>query len=336
MREMGMRRMIISLFLLSGIIAFGVIGYHKVENMSIIDSLYMTIITISTVGFGEVKPLSVEGRIITMIIIGTWITIGAYTIGNLFRVLVEGELSKTFGRKKLEKQISQLKNHYIICGYGRIGKLICRELQNNDIDFVAIDNDPDAVEQMDKDKLLFIPKDATLEDVLMSAGLMQAKGIVTALRSDADNVFISLTARELRPDIYILARASDESSLLKLKRAGANRVDLPYAIGGKRMAQALVKPAVGDFLDFAVMEMDKNLGLGMEEVLIRENSNLVGKNLIQSNVRQDYGIIIVAIKKHTGEMTFNPVSTEVLYANDTLVILGKKEDLYRMKKKISS
>ncbi|HQO01921.1 MAG TPA: ion channel, partial [Spirochaetota bacterium] len=116
-----MRRMIISLFLLSGIIAFGVIGYHKVENMSIIDSLYMTIITISTVGFGEVKPLSVEGRIITMIIIGTWITIGAYTIGNLFRVLVEGELSKTFGRKKLEKQISQLKNHYIICGYGRIG-----------------------------------------------------------------------------------------------------------------------------------------------------------------------------------------------------------------------
>ncbi|HPB80440.1 MAG TPA: TrkA C-terminal domain-containing protein, partial [Spirochaetota bacterium] len=141
---------------------------------------------------------------------------------------------------------------------------------------------------------------------------------------------------ELRPDIYILARASDESSLLKLKRAGANRVDLPYAIGGKRMAQALVKPAVGDFLDFAVMEMDKNLGLGMEEVLIREHSNLVGKNLIQSNVRQDYGIIIVAIKKHTGEMTFNPVSTEVLYANDTLVILGKKEDLYRMKKKISS
>lgn len=172
MREMGMRRMIISLFLLSGIISFGVIGYHKIENMSIIDSLYMTIITISTVGFGEVKPLSVEGRIITMIIIGTWITIGAYTIGNLFRVLVEGELSKTFGRKKLEKQISQLKNHYIICGYGRIGKLICRELQNNDIDFVAIDNDPDAVEQMDKDKLLFIPKDATLEDVLISAGLM--------------------------------------------------------------------------------------------------------------------------------------------------------------------
>lgn len=196
------------------------------------------------------------------------IMIGAYTIGSVLRMFIEGEISRTFGRRKVEKQIASLKGHYIVCGYGRIGKLICQELAAAGMPFVVIENDPGAIEQLQKERYLFLALDATREDVLKAAGIMQAKGIVTALRSDADNVFITLTARGLRGDIFILARASEESSIIKLKRAGATRIDIPYAIGGKRMAQALIRPAVGDFIDLAIMDMDQELGLGMEEVPI--------------------------------------------------------------------
>lgn len=236
----------------------------------------------------------------------------------------------------MEKQIAALKGHYIICGFGRIGKLICQELAADSIPFVVIENDPVAIEQLQKEQYLFLALDATQEDVLNAAGIMHAKGIVTALRSDADNVFITLTARGLRSDIFILSRASEESSIIKLKRAGATRVDIPYAIGGKRMAQALIRPAVGDFIDIAIMDMDREMGLGMEEVIIRENSKLVGKNLIESNIRKDYGVIIVAIKRHTGTMEFNPDPKAVLHTHDILVVMGKKEDLLRMNSELSS
>jgi voltage-gated potassium channel len=329
----AIRRMSLSLVLILVVIVIGILSYHFVEGMSYLEAIYMTVITISTVGFGEVKPLTAQGRIVTILIIFTWLTIGAYTISNLFKLLVEGEFGKIYGRKKVEKQILKLRDHYIVCGFGRIGKLICRELDENDMDFVAIDHGPTAAEQMERAGILYLSKDATSEEVLMEAGLMHARGIVTALSSDADNVFITLTARGLRPDIFILARASDESSLTKLKRAGANRVDLPYAIGGKRMAQALVKPTVGDFIDFAIMDMDANMGLGIEEMVIGERSHLAGKNLIESNIRGEYGVIIVAIKKAGGVMVFNPSSKEILEMNDTVVVLGRKEELLRLKKK---
>jgi voltage-gated potassium channel len=303
--------------------------------MTFFEGLYMTVITISTVGFSEIRPLSTFGRIITMLIISTGIMIGAYTIGSVLRMFIEGEISRTFGRRKVEKQIAKLKDHYIVCGYGRLGKIISHELASAGMDFVVIENNPAAIEELQKDRHLFLALDATQEDVLKAAGIMHAKGVVTALRSDADNVFITLTARGLRSDIYILARASEESSVTKLKRAGATRVDLPYTIGGKRMAQALIRPAVGDFIDLAIMDMDRELGLGMEEVVIHEASPMVGKNLIESNIRKDYGVIIVAIKKRGGEMVFNPAPSAVLDARDVLVVMGKKEDLLRLNRELS-
>ncbi len=318
------------------VLAFGTTSYHFIEGMTFFESFYMTVITISTVGFSEIRPLSTIGRIITMCIISTGIMIGAYTIGSVLRLFIEGEISRTFGRRKVEKQIASLKGHYIICGYGRIGKLICQELDAAGIPFVVIENDLVAIEQLQKERYLFLALDATQEDVLKAAGIMRAKGIVTALRSDADNVFITLTARGLRSDIFILARASEESSIIKLKRAGATRVDIPYAIGGKRMAQALIRPAVGDFIDLAIMDMDRELGLGMEEVPIRDNPRLVGKNLIDSNIRKDFGVIIVAIKRQNGRMEFNPVSSAVLHPHDVLVVMGKKEDLLRMNSELAS
>lgn len=326
---MDLKRLRISFTLLSATIFLGTMGYYFVEDMSLFESFYMTLITISTVGFSEVKPLTNYGRIVTIAIISTGITIGAYTIGTIVRMLIEGELRKTYGRRKLEKQISTLQDHYIICGYGRIGSLICKELQYHNIDFVVIDNDPSSIERLEKEKIFYLPMDATTEDALLKAGITKARGVVTAVRSDADNIFITLTAKGLRPDIFILSRASQEKNESKLKRAGATRVVSPYLIGGRRMAQVLIRPTVVDFIDIAMM--DKHLGLLMEEYRVKGSSNLIGKNLVESNLRKDFGIIIVAIKKNSGEMIFNPQPNEKLAPDDVIVVLGKKADLERMK-----
>jgi voltage-gated potassium channel len=331
-KDGALKRLQLSFTLLIFTIAFGIAAYSIIEGMSPFNAFYMTIITISTVGFQEVTSLSPAGRVITIIIIITGITIGAYTIGTLFRMLIEGELRKSFGRRKVEKKISELKNHFIVCGYGRIGKLICDELETHGRSFVVVENRPEPIERLEAERVYHYPLDATEEETLVKAGIMKAAGLVTAVGADADNVFISLTARGIRPDIYILARASEPHNEVKLKRAGANKVVCPYLIGGKRMAQVLIRPTVVDFIDIAVME--SHLGLQMEECMIKEGSNLVGKDLVKSNLRKDFGVIIVLIKKHDGEMIFNPQPTEVIEANDLLVVLGKKDDMDRMSKVI--
>ena len=317
-----------AVLMLIGIMAFGTGGYYFVEHMPLFEAFYMTIITISTVGYAEIVPLSQAGRALTVIIIILGITVGAYTIGLLVRAFIEGELTKIVGRKIVQKQISELKNHFIVCGFGRIGRIICNELAADNIDFVVIEQDPAIIEQIESNNYLFLEMDATSEEALLKAGIMKAKGIATALRSDANNVFITLTAKGLRPNIYILARASDENNEDKLSRAGASRVVSPHLIGGRRMAQVLKRPTVVDFIDIATM--GTSLGLMMEEAVVGKNSDLINKNLIDSNLRKDFGVIIVAIKKMDGNMIFNPMPSEIFEAGDVIVVLGKREDLRRM------
>ena len=228
----------------------------------------------------------------------------------------------------MEKHIQKLKDHFIICGFGRIGRIICRELNEDTMDFVVIEQDESAVEQLEKLKYLYLKMDATTDEALNKAGIMAARGLVTAVRSDANNVFITLTAKGLRPDIFVLSRTSDVKNEDKLKRAGANRVVSPYFIGGRRMAQVLKRPAVVDFIDIATM--GNKFGLIMDEAKIRPGSGLIGKNLIESHLRKDFGVIIVGIKKLSGEMVFNPMPSETLEVGDILVVLGKKEDVKRM------
>ena len=325
---MDSRRIRIAFILLFCIIAFGTIGYRIFEGMPFFDAFYMTLITISTVGFSEIKPLSISGRIITILIISTGITTMAYTIGTLLRMFIEGELGRIFGRKKLERNISAMQGHFIICGYGRIGSIICMELQAESIPFIIIEEDPAKNEELEKHGYLYINMDATSEEALTKAGIMSAKGIVTAVRSDAHNVFITLTAKGLRPDIFVLSRASDVKNEAKLIKAGASRVVSPYLLGGRRMAEVLKRPTVVDFIDIAMA--NRKLGLAMEEARVGERSSLVGKNLIDSHLRQNYGVIIVAIKKTSGEMIYNPLPSEKLDAGDVIVVIGKKEDLKRM------
>ncbi len=326
---MDYKKLAMAIGVLSGVLIFGALGYHYVEDMTFFDALYMTIITISTVGFSEIKPLSVGGRMITIVLITVGISSGTYVIGMVLKFFIEGELLKVFGRRKLERKISNLKDHFIICGFGRIGKIICTELEADNIKFIVIEQDPDAIEDLEKARYFYIQADATTEEALLKSGIADARGIVTAVRSDANNVFITLTARGLRPDIYVMSRASDEKNEVKLKRAGANRVVSPYLIGGRRMAQVLKRPTVVDFIDIAMMS--SHLGLMMEEARVRTKSPLVGKNLIESHLRRDYGVIIVAIKKSSGDMIFNPMPQQKLDEGDVIVVLGKKDDLARMK-----
>jgi len=318
----------LSIILLFATIAFGTSGYVFIEGMSPFEAFYMTVITISTVGFSEIKPLSDIGRVITIIVIGMGISLLTYTLGQVARIIVEGELRTILGRRKLEKQIAELKDHYIICGYGRIGTIIVKELRNAKIPLVVIDQDPASIEALMAEGILCLNMDATSDEALQSAGLATARGLVTAVSSDADNVFIALSAKGMRPDIFILARASDEKNESKLLRAGASRVVCPYQMGGRRMAEILHKPTVVDFLDQTMMHNE--LGLQMEEAVVSGGSSITGKTLMSSNLRQDFGVIIVAIKRITGEMVFNPGPGEIFNAGDVIVAIGKKAELRRM------
>jgi len=330
---MDYRKLIISVFLLITTIGFGTGGYVFFEGMPLFEAFYMTFITISTVGFSEVRPLSDVGRVITIIIIILGISLLTYTLGQVARIFVEGELRKILGRRKLEKQIAALKDHYIICGYGRIGSIIANELLAANFSVVVIDQDPERIELLEAANILYLCRDATSDEALVEAGLDRSIGLITAVSSDANNVFIALSAKELRPDIFILARASDASNESKLLRAGATKVVCPYQIGGKRMAEIIHKPTVMDFLEQAMV--NEELDLQIEEAQINEGSSVKGASVMGSRLRQKYGVIIIAIKRKCGKMVFNPGPEEIFLVGDIIVVIGKKTELLRMNKEIS-
>jgi voltage-gated potassium channel len=244
--------------------------------------------------------------------------------------MVELQLRSIIGRKKLDQQIKKIKDHYIVCGFGRIGKVISKELKSKKIPLLVIDNTPEAKELLDAESVPYIIDDATSEDVLLDAGIERARGLISVVASDADNLFITLTARGLNHSAFIIARADEEKSEKKLLRAGADKVFLPYIIGGHKMAQSITKPAVTDFLEFTVHNRD--MGLEMEELKVNKGSRLDGLKLMDSGIRQDMDIIIVATRKKTGEMAFNPSSETRIEAGDTLIALGKNDELIKLGK----
>ena len=316
------------LIILAFIVTFGSVGYMTIEGWGAFQSLYMTVITITTVGYREMGNLSVAGMAFTIVLIFLGMGIILYIVGLVTQVMVELQLSTIIGRKKLDQQIKKIKDHYIVCGFGRIGKVICKELKSKKIPLLVIDNTPEAKELLDAESVPYIIDDATSEDVLVEAGIDRARGLISVVASDADNLFITLTARGLNHSALIIARADEEKSEKKLKRAGADKVFLPYIIGGHKMAQSITKPAVTDFLEFTVH--NKDMGLEMEELNVSKSSRLDGLKLMESGIRQEMDIIIIAVRKKTGEMTFNPSSETRIEAGDTLIALGKNNDLIRL------
>lgn len=321
---------VLSLVLL--ITAFGTIGYMVVEGWNFLDSLYMTIITISTTGYREVHELSSKGMIFTIVltVVGVGTALIAFTTGARF--ILEGELRQIFGRKKLEKRIKELKDHYIICGYGRMGRIITKELKEEGVQFVVVEKDPAALEE--KKDALVVMGDATRDHTLKEAGIDRACGLISVLPNDAENLFVVLSARGLNPNILIVARAIEEGSEQKLLRAGASKVVSPYLIGGLRMAHTVLKPTVVDFIEFTTKS--GNIGLQMQEVTVQEGSILIGRSLEACTVGDDWGVIIVAIKQMTGETRFNPTHQSVIKAGDILIVLGEISKLKRFEEMAKS
>ncbi|MEW6571946.1 MAG: potassium channel protein [Nitrospirota bacterium] len=324
------RRLILAAILIIFIISFGTAGYMAIEGWNFLDSLYMTIITLTTVGYREIHKLSYNGQIFTIILIIGGVGTVLYSLRTGAQLIMEGELHEIFGRKRLEKKLKELKDHYIICGYGRMGKIIARELSHRKLALVVVEKN---VEASEKEDIFIVQGDATKDDVLKKVGIERARCLISVLPTDAENLFVVLSARGLNPGLFVVARAGEEGSEQKLLRAGADRVVSPYHIGGLRIAHTVLKPAVVDFIEFATRS--GNIELQIEEIAIREGSKLAGLTLDECGIGRDLGITIVAIKQKDGQMKFHPTFNTLINAGDILIAVGETSKLKILEDKAS-
>jgi voltage-gated potassium channel len=325
---MNFQRISISLLSLLLIVLLGTLGYHWLEGWHWFDSLYMTIITLATIGYGEIHPLTTAGRVFTIVLIALGVTAAGFIFTTLTQALVESQLAATFGRRKLFRDISKLKNHYILCGAGRVGIRIIDEFKKKGVDFVVIERDPVISDRLLTQGELVLIGDATDESVLEGANVKTARGLIAAASSDAENVYIALTARGINPDLYIVARANDQAAERQMMRAGVNKVVSPALIGSHRMAQAAMSPAVADFIELTTMT--ESLDLGFEQIRIEPGSVLAGKKIKDSGIRSEHNVIIVALTNHAGQMHFNPDGNQDLNVGDLLIAIGTRVGLTKL------
>ena len=330
----GFHNIIIYAIVCATLFLVGCLGYMVIEGWNFMDALYMTVITLATVGYGEVHVVSPTGRIftVTLILLGGGYFL--YVVGNIIQFLVEGRIRAVLGRRKLDHQIRKLGNHYIVCGYGRIGRVLTRYLIQKYIDVVVIEGDPCRVQAMDEDGILYLVGNAMDEKILERAGIDRAKGMVTVVGADADNVFLVLIAKEMNPDIFIVARASQNSTKKTLKSAGADKVISPYDLGARRIAHAILRPTVIKFLELAFT--DESTDIAVEEITVAPASRLVGRTLIESGIRQEMDINIIAFQRADGNMLFNPKAQTIIEVGDTLVVVGSPRNLKKLERTLHS
>ena len=327
------RRFRASLLLLLSLIGFGTLGYMLLEGLSVLNALYMTIITITTVGYGEIGNPGPAGRVFTIILIVFGVGAGAWAIRNGVEVILGDTLWHSMQLKKMKERIENLTGHYIVCGYGRIGRQIVQDMGIRQEEFVVIELGEEESEELREAGHLYVQGDATLDATFERAGIERAAGVIAALNSDADNVLSVLTARGMNPDLQIVARAGDEKVVAKLKRAGADRVVSTYAIGGHRLALSILQPTVHDFFThvFNVEQPDVDIG----EVEVRENSVLDGRSIVECDLRQKWDLTVIGIRRSTGEFTISPDARRKLEVGETLIVIGDPQRIREMRRSVA-
>lgn len=308
-------------------IALGTLGFHLIEGWPVLTSLYVATQTVTTVGYGDVTPQTLTGRNFATIFMLVGVGVVLFALTTTVQTIVQSELLATFGHRRRLRKMSKLRDHFIVCGAGRVGSRLVRSLLATNESFVVIETDPEKVAELIELRVHTLARDATVEATLLEAGVAQARGLASCLPDDADNVYVVLTARDLNPRLHIVARAAEEQAEPKLIRAGANRVVAPTILGGNRMAVALTKPAVGDFIDSITAN---TLGLVLEQLEVEASSIFAGKKLHETNIRSELDIVVVSISRSNGEMIFNPSGDCVIEAGDILIAIGQAESLMKL------
>ena len=325
----SLRPIYFSIFILFAVVSFGTVSFMELENFSFIDALWLTLISITTVGFGDIVPKTVAGRLTTIFLIATGVWLFAYAISTIFSGLLEGHLRDLWGRNVMKQRISKLRNHIVVCGTGRVGHEVINQLMHDNIQFVAIEKNPEFLEQLQDLGVLYIIGDATEDKVLHAAQIEHAKGVIITSAEDTTNLFITMTCKNLENKLHIVARANRPENIWKLQRAGAHNVICPSAIAGNRMALAVTKPTSVAYVQTLVENREINLEL--EELVISKNSPLANRELKDSGLRENFNVQLLAIKR--GDKTLlNPAASEQIIDQDVLIVCGSAESLALLEK----
>ena len=333
MRRSLKHRIILIAGLLPVILGIGTTGFHVIEGYSFFDAFYMTLITVTTVGYQELHPLSHAGRVFNSLLMLFGVSAVFFGVGVMAQTIIELELQDRYGKRKKRRMIAALKNHYIVCGFGRVGRSAAYELQRAKAPFIVVDRSEPRVERALGAGMLAIVADATRDECLREAGIARALGLIAALPSDAENLFIILSAKTLNPKLNVVTRASEDEAEQKLRRAGADTVFAPYTMAGLRLAQALVRPHVIKFLDFATSHVGPSIV--MEEICVAARAEFTSKTLTEMQSRGDLAVIVLALRRPDGQMLFNPPPDTTIMAGDYLIVLGEQQNLERLERMIT-
>ena len=321
------RRILLAVGAVAVAIALGTVGFHLIEGWSLLASLYVSAQTVTTVGYGDLTPATGNGRLFATVFMLAGVGVVLYALTTTVQAIVQSELLAGVGQRRLSRKMSKLRNHFIVCGAGRVGSHLVRALMASAETFIIIEKDPRIVAELNDLGALVLVRDATLEESLREAGVEHARGLAACLPDDADNVYVVLTARDLNPHMHIVARAAEEQAEPKLIRAGANRVVAPTIIGGHRLAMALTKPAVDDFLGSITAN---KLELAFEQLEVNSESSLAGQKLSATTIRSELDIVVVSIRRSDGEILFNPSGEAMIHSGDVLIAIGHAESLMKL------
>jgi voltage-gated potassium channel len=319
------RRLLVIALAIATTLGVGTVGFRVIEHWPVFDAFYMTLTTMTTVGYMEIHELSKAGRVFNSFLIAFGVSTIFIAIGAMTQTIIELEFGETLAKRRNKRMIDNLHNHFIVCGFGRVGRGAAAELKHAGVPFLVVDVNPERVERAMLAGMLAVAADSTRDETLRQAGIERARGLVAALATDADNLFVLLSAKGLNPKIYVAARAAEEGAEEKMRRAGADAVFAPYSITGHRLAQSLLRPHVVQFLDFTTKDIGEDIAI--EQVRVADTSVVAQKSIREMQLGRDFGVIVMAIRKAGGGMVFNPTADTTVSAGDYLIVMGRQENL---------